>query len=112
MLYKYFKDSEIINLKPELVEVLDRARAIAGIPFVITSGYRTVEDNVRVGGVNHSAHRTGEAADLKCSTSQERIKIVFALLSVGCCRIGLDKEHVHVDISSTLPQGVLFLENA
>jgi len=31
--YKYFKPSEIIGLKPELVALLDKARDLAGVPF-------------------------------------------------------------------------------
>ena len=35
-MYKYFKDSEVVGLKPEFVKLLDQARGIAGVPFIIT----------------------------------------------------------------------------
>lgn len=111
-MYKYFKDNEIVNLKPELVKKLDLARELAGIPFIIQSGYRTLEENFRVKGVSNSAHRTGEAVDLFCTNSRDRIKIVEALLEMGFRRIGIGKSHIHCDISYTLPQDVLFLEYA
>ena len=70
--YKYFKPSEVVGLKPELCEKLDAARGLAGVPFSITSGFRTPAENVAVGGVPNSAHLKGEAADLKCSDASAR----------------------------------------
>lgn len=62
--WKYFKDKEVVGLKKELVDMLDLARGIAGIPFVINSGYRSVEKNDEVGGVEGSSHIKGFAADI------------------------------------------------
>ena len=43
-------------------EKLDYARNIAGIPFIITSGYRCPAHNQAVGGVSSSSHIHGHAA--------------------------------------------------
>ena len=109
---KYFKPNEIISLKPELVYLLDEARGFAGIPFIITSGYRTEEHNKEVGGVANSSHLTGDAADLRCGNSAERMKIVAGLIAAGAPRIGIAKDHVHVDVDETKAKGVIFLEYA
>lgn len=107
--YKYFKDSEILGLKTELVEKLDKARGIAGIPFVINSGYRTMSKNEDVGGVEDSSHIYGEAVDLRARNSNEHFIITKALMEVGFNRISRKyPNHIHVDISKDKPQNVLF----
>jgi uncharacterized protein YcbK (DUF882 family) len=107
-MYKYFKEEEIIGLKPELVDMLDRAREIAETAFVITSGLRTLEHNKEVGGVEDSAHLTGEAVDIACVNSQRRFRIVKALLDVGFRRIEIRPTHIHCDIDETKVQDVIF----
>lgn len=99
----------VAELKPVLVDKLDAARTAAGIPFVITSGYRTVAENTAVGGVADSAHLTGAAADIACSDSVSRLAMLKAFLSVGFTRIEICPAHIHVDISTTLPQNVAVL---
>ena len=46
---------------------LERARALLGVPLVVTSGYRSPADNARVGGSPTSDHVNGLAADVKAS---------------------------------------------
>jgi len=107
--YKYFADWEIKGLKPELVEMLDKARGLAGIPFVINSGYRTKEHNAEVGGVENSSHTKGLAVDLRARNSTEHYLITKSLLEVGFKRISrIYPSHVHCDIDETKPQNVLF----
>ena len=48
----------------QFIGQLQKAREIAGIPFVINSGYRTREYNKFIGGVPNSAHTKGKAADI------------------------------------------------
>jgi hypothetical protein len=38
---RYFDEAEIAGLSPQLVEMLDRARGLAKVPFRITSGLRS-----------------------------------------------------------------------
>lgn len=107
--YKYFKVGEIVGLKTELVQLLDKARGIAGVPFKITSGLRTSSNNELVGGVSDSSHLTGEGVDLASADGATTYKIVTALLQVGFNRIGMYGDgHVHCDISKTLPQNVIW----
>ena len=93
-------------MDPVFLELLDKARAYAGIPFYITSGYRTKEHNLNVGGVSNSAHRYGLACDITCIDSVERFKIIEALLYVGFNRIGIHQSFIHVDTSSSKAQFV------
>lgn len=99
--YKYFKDSEIKGLKPELVEILDKARGIAGVPFVIASGFRTPEQNKLAGGVANSSHTKGLGVDLQCTDNAKRTKILRALYNCGNpLFIEIAGRHIHVDIDS------------
>lgn len=103
-MYKYFKPSEVIGLKPEFVKLLDEARGIAGVPFKITSGYRTTEHNANVGGVKDSSHTTGLAVDLQVKDGVSGGKILLALVKVGLNRFGFYEDgHIHVDFDMTKP---------
>lgn len=102
--YKYFKESEVMGLSPALVEMLDKARGLAGIPFVITSGIRTEEHNESVGGVKDSAHLKGLAVDLLVKDSVAGGKILIALVGAGFKRFGFYEDgHIHVDIDPEKP---------
>lgn len=107
--YKYFKPEEVIGLQVPLVQLLDQARGIAGIPFKITSGLRTPQENTLADGVQDSTHLTGNAVDVACSDSQSRLKMVSALIKVGFSRIGIYLDHIHCDNSSTHPQNVMWV---
>ena len=107
---KWFLKDEISGLAPELVSMLDFAREMAGIPFIITCGVRTCEQNVKVGGVNGSSHLKGLAVDLKCDNSRERHKIIAGLIKAQFKRIGIAKDHIHADIDESKDIFVLWLE--
>ena len=85
------------HMKKEFLEMIDEARTIAGIPFKINSGFRTRKHNEIVGGRVGSSHLAGCAADIHCSTSGNRIKIVNALVAAGFNRIGIAKTFIHCD---------------
>lgn len=104
MALKYFKLSEFDdapgtgkNMKKDFLTKLDKARAIADVPFKITSGYRSKETNKRAGGVSTSSHLKGLAADISCKDSSTRQKIVNALIQAGFTRIGIADTFIHCD---------------
>lgn len=113
--YKYFSKDEPTGhftdtvmgtcamLKPELLEKLDKARGIAGVPFKITSGVRSAEYNAKIGGQPNSAHLRGYAADIYCKDNEARARIWLALVAVGFERFGIDKNYIHVDCDPSLP---------
>lgn len=109
--YTYFKPSEIIGLKPELVSLLDKARDIAKTPFKITSGLRSLAQNASVGGVEGSEHISGIACDVLADTSEKRFKIIFGALQAGFTRIGVYNNHIHLGIGKipNFTQNVMWL---
>lgn len=46
-----------------LAEMLQSFRNVVGVPFIVSSGYRSVEHNAEVGGSSTSEHTVGRAAD-------------------------------------------------
>lgn len=110
MSFKYFKESEIAGLNRTLVQKLDLAREHAGIPFIITSGLRTLDLNAEVGGVADSSHLAGLAVDLLVKDSTARFLILKALIDQGFTRIGIYVTHIHTDIDTSKPQNVIWYD--
>ena len=114
---KYFKLNEFdspdfpnsgVNMDKDFLERLEQAREIAGIPFRITSGFRTqnyLQDLLDRGykASKNSSHLVGKAADIASIDSSARFIIVDALLKAGFNRIGIDgdKNFIHVDSDGT-----------
>jgi len=90
----------------EFLDMLDEARTIAGIPFHITSGYRTEAHSYAVGSNAASSHCRGVAADIAATTSRDRFLILTALLQVGIDRIGIGPDFIHCDIDWEKPSNV------
>lgn len=101
--YKYFKPNEVVGLKPEIIKVIDKARGIAGTPFNLTSGLRSVEKNKQVGGQPNSSHLRGLAVDILCTDNTKRSKILHGLLTCGTpLFIEVAPGHIHADIDSSI----------
>ena len=107
-MYKYFKDSEIVGLSPDLVKMLDMARDISGIPYIITSGFRTENTENGITQPDTGAHSRGLAVDLRCRDSRSRFLILKGLFAVGFVRIGDEVDHVHADIDISLDVNVVW----
>lgn len=65
----------IENMKTLCEKVLEPIRREFKIPIIITSGYRCMTLNIKVGGVKNSQHIKGEAADFKVFKSLSGISI-------------------------------------
>ena len=87
------------NMCPKFLQMLDEAREQAGVPFVITSGYRTPKHNTSVGGVKNSSHINipCNAVDIAVKDGIHRFLILVSLMSVGFTRFGIGKTFIHVD---------------
>lgn len=90
----------------EFLECLDEARDIAGIQFKINSGYRTPAHNRKVGGGTASSHLIGRAADIRCTDTGKRLKIIEALSMVGFQRFGIASTFIHVDNDDQKPNAI------
>lgn len=67
----YFQSSEFAcrhchtgGATTELVEALESLREVWGKSMIVNAGYRCPAHNAAIGGAPHSAHLTGEAADI------------------------------------------------
>ena len=103
---KYFKEIEN-NMSKEFLFVLDEAREIAGIPFIINSAYRSPEHPLSIKNPS-SSHIKGLAVDIKATDSKTRFKIVQALITVGFTRIGIADTFIHVDLDLDKTKNVIW----
>lgn len=113
---KYFSEKEFTcdgvncfdKMSPKLLEMLDNAREVADTPFNLTSTWRSESWNKQCGGASNSSHLRGNAVDIKCSSSFERLIMLEALIGAGFTRIGVAKTFIHVDCDMELPQQVMW----
>lgn len=113
---KFFKDDEFkrvacsrSDINDESLERLDRAREIAGIPFILNSAYRSPETEKAHGRSGSGAHTLGRAFDIRCTDNASRYLIVFGALAAGFRRIGIGSTFVHLDDSTTHPTPRIWL---
>ncbi len=95
-------------MSQELIDMLDKAKEIANVPFVINSGYRCKSHNKSVGGSLTSSHTSGLAVDIRANTSRSRFIILNALVMAGFNRIGIYKTFIHVDIDMSKDERVMW----
>lgn len=80
------------NLKNLCTEVLEPLRQWAGVPIIVSSGYRCPELNRAVGGTVISQHQKGEAADIRIPSITEGRRYLMFILE-NCCFDQLIWEH-------------------
>jgi len=112
---KHFQPSEFTckcgcggnKMQSAFLEVLDKARELAGVPFKINSGYRCEKHNKEVGSTSRN-HTSGNAADIACTDGPTRFKIVRGLIAAGFKRIGVAKTFIHADCVEGGPTSIWF----
>lgn len=85
------------QMSPEFMERLNKARRLAGLPFVLNSAFRSSEYDMQRGRTGNSYHCKGRAVDIKCLDSSSRGAIVRALIKSGFRGIGISNTFIHVD---------------
>lgn len=105
--YQYFTEEEFNKLTPscslsdmdeEFMKRLDKARAICGFPFVVTSAFRSHSWNVEHGRDYHSFHEDGRAVDIHCMDGKRRAWIAASCWLVGLRGIGIYSSFIHIDM--------------
>ena len=89
-------------MHPQLIAALDMARAKAGVPFKVNSGFRCQKHNKAVGAKPTSSHTLGLAVDVAFADGTQGIKILKALMPFFD-RIGIGSNFIHVDIDPNKP---------
>jgi uncharacterized protein YcbK (DUF882 family) len=69
-------DEQIDNLINLAEKLLDKSREILGEPIRVTSGFRSLTVNKKVGGAYNSQHTKGEAVDLVCNNNAKLFQIL------------------------------------
>ncbi len=87
----------LVKLDSGLLNKLQLLRDKLNNPVNITSGYRTLECNKRVGGSSNSYHMKGMAADIY-SPGYTPAEIAKVAEVVGFTGIGTYSNFVHVDV--------------
>jgi uncharacterized protein YcbK (DUF882 family) len=95
-------------LNQMLIDYLQKLRYCIDAPIKVNSGTRCAERNRLLRGRDTSAHLTGEAADIECLSSRHRLEVLAAATALFG-RIGIAKGFIHLDVSRTLPSGVVWL---
>lgn len=110
--YKFFSESEFTRCNPpcklsdmseSLMNKLDTARALAGVPFIINSAFRERDYELSQGRSGTSFHTKGMAVDIKAKSSTIRYRIIGALIASGFTGIGIYKNFIHADIRDNKP---------
>ena len=78
------------------IEMLERARIIAGKPFYINSAYRDPIHNAKVGGAPLSRHKEGDAFDISL-VNHNKLELLEACKEAGFTGFGGYNSFLHVD---------------
>ena len=107
-LSEHFSRSELqcrccgrLQIDSRLLDGLEKLRALAGTPVVIHAGYRCPQHNEEVGGVPHSEHTSGLAADIALPglSLQRMYELALEVPQFAQGGIGVyDGGFLHVDV--------------
>lgn len=94
--------SDAVLVAPRLVMVLQSIRSRFGTAVTINSGYRTPQYNAKIGGVAHSQHCYGMAADISIKGHAPAEVAAFArTLMPDWGGVGVYDSFCHIDVRET-----------
>lgn len=88
---------------------IDLLRERFGKPIHINSGFRTEEHNNKIGGKSDSAHLSGLAVDIACSSSRDRHNLLQEIFKLGIHRVGIAQSFIHIDNDTSKHPDVVWL---
>lgn len=98
--------SDTVLVSQELMQMLEQLRSYVGGTITISSGYRTVAYNKKIGGASASQHTKGTAADIITKDRKGQI-IDSRLICCLCQTLGfkgiarISHQSVHVDMRAS-----------
>jgi len=115
----HFKESEFAckccgqgGIQQSTREKAESARNIAGVPFIINSGYRCPVNQGKLieAGLSEltSSHPKGYAIDVSATESHQRYRILLGLLKAGFNRIEIRGTWLHADDDPDKPPNLIF----
>jgi len=92
------------HMDVNFLKMIDLARSYAGVPFIITNGFRTPEyqEDLKRRGyqvAQNSSHLIGKAADIAAPDHTKKA-IIDGLYQAGFRRIGIGRTFIHCDNDS------------
>ena len=96
--------SDAVLVAPRLVMVLQSIRSHFGAAVTINSGYRTPQYNTKVGGVAHSQHCYGTAADITVRGQKPAAVAAYArqlMPDWGGVGVYAKQNFTHIDVRET-----------
>ena len=107
-LSKHFSRKELscrccgrVQIDSKLLDGLEALRSLAGAPIIVHAGYRCPRHNQQVGGVPHSEHLAGLAADVSVPglSLQRMYELALKVPQFAGGGIGVyDGNFLHVDV--------------
>ena len=95
-------DCHKVVVRLRLISALQQLRDRVKVPITVTSGYRCMAYNRKVGGVRNSLHVSGEAADIHVHGMTPKEMYGHALMipdfKDGGIGIYVDRKFIHVDV--------------
>ena len=107
---KYFTIAELqcagtlkCAMDPKFMKALEKVREEYGKPMRVTSGYRSLEHNAKIGGAPNSQHLHGLAVDISCTDSFARFELIRLGMKHGLTGFGIAQTFLHMDMRPTTP---------